>query len=127
MKTCSNNKSAAQRRIVLVAFLMCLLLSSCARLPDLSGTWYVDSGDVRNVIQLYENDVSKTAFVWAVYDIAADQTTTIDTGTYELSEKTITFNYDGGVAVTLEYTLSGDSLILVMDGTAVEFQKYTLE
>ncbi len=110
-------------------FLLCVLLAltACsASVKDLYGTWYVDTDKVRNIIQFYETDNVKNAFIWAVYDIAADERTSVDTGTYELRNKTITFTYTNGVIVTLDYTQSDNMLTFVMDGAAVEFQLFEL-
>lgn len=112
-------------------FLLCILflLAGCstANVEELYGTWYNDTGDIRNAIQFYAYDTTENAFIWAVYDIAADERTSIDTGTYELSDGTITFTYASGTAVTLDYIRDGDSLTLTMDGAAVEFRLYELE
>ncbi|MCI8611468.1 MAG: hypothetical protein HFE66_06075 [Clostridiales bacterium] len=110
-------------------FFLCvwLALTACsASVKDLYGTWYVDTDNVRNIIQFYETDTAKNAFIWAVYDIAADERTSVDTGTYELKNKTITFTYSSGVVVTLDYTQSDDTLTFVMDGAVVEFQLFEL-
>ncbi|GEM_PF-3130908 len=114
-----------------VFFLLSILLvftgCSTAGVEELYGTWYNDTGDIRNAIQFYAYDTTENAFIWAVYDIAADERTSIDTGTYELSDGTITFTYASGTAVTLDYIRDGDSLTLTMDGAAVEFRLYELE
>ena len=116
-----------KKRGLLILFSIVVMLTSCSvSVKELYGTWYVDTGDVRNIIQFYENDAAKNAFIWAVYDIAADERTSVETGTYALKEGTITFTYSSGVSVTLEYTKSGDMLTLVMDGAAVEFQLFAL-
>lgn len=114
------------------AFLLCIfiiLLTGCspASVEKLYGTWYNDTGNIRNIIQLYEYDKStKNAFLWVVYDIKEDKRTSVDSGTYTLSDGTITFKYAGGAHVTLEYTQNDDILTLIMDGTVVEFHLYVL-
>ncbi len=116
-----------KKRGLLFLFSIILVLAGCsASVKKLYGTWYVDTGDVRNIIQFYENDTAKNAFIWAVYDIAADERSSVETGTYTIEDGTITFSYASGVVVTLEYTKSGDTLTLVMDGAAVEFQLFAL-
>ena len=112
-------------------FFLCILLvfagCSSTNVEELYGTWYKDTGDIRNIIQFYAYDTTENAFIWAVYDIAADERTSIETGTYELGEGTVTLTYASGTTVTLEYTKEGDTITLVMDGAAVEFQLYELE
>lgn len=116
-------------RLFLISFSIVLMLTGCSSSEkEVHGTWYVDSGDVRNIIQFYENDNTDTdnAFIWAVYDIAADERSSVETGTYAIGDGTITFSYASGIVVTLEYTKNGDRLTLVMDGAAVEFQLFEL-
>ena len=116
-----------KKRVLLFLFSIVLMLTGCsASVKEMYGTWYVDTGNVRNIIQFYENDTAKNTFIWVVYDIAADERTSVETGTYAVGDRTITFTYTTGVVVTLEYTKSGDTLTLVLDGAAMEFQLYAL-
>ncbi len=112
--------------LLFLLYILLALISCSSSVKDLYGTWYVDADNVRNIIQFYETDNAKNAFIWAVYDIAADERTSVDTGTYELRNKTITFTYTSGIVVTLDYTKNDDMLTFVMDGAAVEFQLFEL-
>lgn len=114
-----------------ITLLLCLILvcTGCATssVKEVYGTWYNDTDGIRNIIQLYEYDSNtKNAFIWVVYDIKEDKRNSVDSGTYTLGDGTITFTYTSGVDVTLEYTKTNDTLTLIMDGTVVEFQLYTL-
>lgn len=114
-----------------ITLLLCLILvcTGCASssVKEVYGTWYNDTDGIRNIIQLYEYDSNtKNAFIWVVYDIKEDKRNSVDSGTYTLGDGTITFTYTSGVDVTLEYTKTNDTLTLIMDGTVVEFQLYTL-
>ncbi len=112
--------------LLFLLYILLALTACSSSVKDLYGTWYVDADNVRNIIQFYETDNAKNAFIWAVYDIAADERTSVDTGTYELRNKTITFTYTSGIVVTLDYTKNDDMLTFVMDGAAVEFQLFEL-
>lgn len=118
------------KKYSLFLFFLCILwvFSGCSSVSvkEVYGTWYVDADDVRNIIQLYKNDTTENAFIWAVYDIAADERTSVETGTYELNDGTITFAYMSGIKVTFDYERKADKLTLVMDGAAIEFQLYEI-
>lgn len=108
---------------------MILIFTGCTSfsVKEVYGTWYNDTDGIRNIIQLYEYDSStKNAFIWAVYDIKADERTSVNSGTYTLGDGTITLTYSSGASVSLEYMKTDDTLTLIMDGAMVEFRLYVL-
>ena len=114
----------------LTAFLLVVvvvLLVSCSSHKELLGTWYVDENGTRNAIQLSENDKGETVFIWAIYDLTTEQTTSVNKGRFEVSGNTVTFIYSTGTTeLTVDYKVENDVLTLNSETGKMVLNKYEI-
>ncbi len=102
-------------------------MSSCSATKDIIGTWYVDENGTRNAIQLSKNDDGETVFIWAVYDLTTDQTTSVNKGRFTATSDTITFVYStGATELTVNYTVEDDVLTLNSETGKMVLKRYVI-
>lgn len=114
--------------LVFLTLAVTFLLLSCTTANDFYGTWYVDEGNTRNVIQFSENAAGKDVFVWIVYDIKNDSIKSNNTGYYKVSGDVLIFEGDGeNNKFELAFQVEGDTLILSSESASLTLEKYTLD
>lgn len=111
-----------------ITVLTTILVSCSSAESKLYGAWYNDTNGIRNAIQFSENEKGKDCFVWAIYDIEADEITSTARGYYTITGSTFTLQYlNSDTEYNLTYSLN-DGVLTLKDGSAaLVLTKYVSE
>lgn len=115
------------KRLIALCFTVIFLFTSCSDEKKVYGVWYNEANGIRNVIQFSESADGESAFIWAVYDIDKDETTSISKGYFKADNKQIVFTFiDNDSELILDYSINDNVLTLSSETSNMILEKYEL-